>query len=230
MNREIYLADATSSEDNGDLSSTNWSGGLLAAPSGESFTSVTATITVPTVTGPSDAYYSAYAWIGIDGWEDAQNIWQAGLDIRGVEQGGEIVPILDGWYEWYPLNPEFISVSDLPISAGDSLFMNVTLYTSTSGIMILENLTTGKSVQRTMEEPKYPLQGAYAEWILEGFYNSDTQQLQALPDFGSIVFSDTTATTSSGNVYNAESASLVQLAEPGLSASMSGSSVNIRRD
>jgi hypothetical protein len=64
--------------------SSNWAGAELTPPSGETFQSITATMTLPELTapdvaeGPADEYF-LYVWVGIDGdgaCSDA--LWQTG--------------------------------------------------------------------------------------------------------------------------------------------------------
>lgn len=178
---------------NNDLTSTNWCGALQTASDDESFRSVSSTIVVPTVTGPINAAYSAYAWVGIDGWHGLDNLFQAGLDIKGIESDdGSYYPQFRGYYEWYPEDAQFFSTDELPLSSGDTLYVNITATSATTGTIYLENETQGKAQSFNFVEPNYPLTGKYAEWIVEEF--SDV----AIPSFGSITFTSNFATTSDG--------------------------------
>jgi hypothetical protein len=51
----------------------------------DSFNSVPSTIVLPTITGPTDAEYSAYFWVGIDGRGNLNNLFQAGIDIQAIQ-------------------------------------------------------------------------------------------------------------------------------------------------
>lgn len=161
---------------------------------------------MPTVTGPVDAEYSSYAWIGIDGWGGLNNLFQAGLDIRAIpSDNGDYYPQFRGYYEWYPGGANFFSTDELPLASGDSLFIKLTVTTETSGTVYLENQSTGKSQSFDFDEPNYPLTGRYAEWIVEQFADN------VLPDFGSIEFSGNVAGLQDGSTDDSSAASLIQI-------------------
>lgn len=82
--------------------SENWAGAVVIS---EDISEVTATITVPTPSAPSDDdsgfgddEYCASAWVGIDGDTCETAILQTGVDF--CYSGGEVS--YDAWYEWYP--------------------------------------------------------------------------------------------------------------------------------
>lgn len=180
------------------------------------------TITVPTVTGPVDADYSAYAWIGIDGWGGLDNLFQAGLDVRGVQANdGSYEPQFRGYFEWYPEEAMFFEPGQLPLSSGDVLYVNINASSTTSGTVYLENERTGQYMTHTFNEPQYPLQGTYAEWIVEEFKNNP------VPSDSLFKFQSTAAYTANGNQIAASSASLVQVTDGRLSASFDGSGVDV---
>lgn len=102
--------------------SNNWSGmAITSPPSGQTFNSVSAKITVPTVSAPSNTAstngdYAASAWVGIDGDTYSNAILQTGLDFT-VSTSGAVS--YTAWYEWYPATATNF---DLTISAGDVRF------------------------------------------------------------------------------------------------------------
>jgi hypothetical protein len=109
-------------------------------PDGDSFTAVSATITVPTVTGPVNADHFAYAWVGIDGWEGLNNLFQAGLDVRGVQAADKsYYPQFRGYFEWYKRDPLFSEPNELPLKSGDVLLVSINATSSTTGTVYLEN-------------------------------------------------------------------------------------------
>jgi hypothetical protein len=79
--------------------SSNWAGAVLV---GSGYTSVTASIVVPTPREPSGGnsrtQYAASAWVGIDGDTCGSAILQTGVDF--YVQDGSVS--FDCWYEWYP--------------------------------------------------------------------------------------------------------------------------------
>jgi hypothetical protein len=204
------------------MSSVRWSGAIATAPEGASFNEVTSTIKVPSVTGPIDAAYSAYAWIGIDGWGGLDHLFQAGLDVRGVQASdGTYVPQFRGYFEWYPEGANFSSPNEFPLLSGDTLLVRIVASSSTQGTVYLENGRTGESKEYTFDEPLYPLTGQYAEWIVEEF-NSN-----ALPSNCIFEFQSTKAQMNDGQTLDASSASLVQVQDGRLVASFDHSGLKV---
>ncbi|KNG80057.1 hypothetical protein ANOM_011760, partial [Aspergillus nomiae NRRL 13137] len=111
---------------------------------------------------PSSETQAASFWVGIDGATSGDAIWQAGVDI--YVQNGQ--PSFAGWYEWYPANSMDI---DLEFHFGDVVFASVESTSSSEGVAVIENLTTGKNVTVTASAPAATatLTGQNAEWILE---------------------------------------------------------------
>ena len=72
----------------GTESSNNWSGGVVYAPSGQSFTWVEGELVVPNVypTAQNQWQYCA-SWIGLDG-DGSGDVCQAGIEDTGGEQAG----------------------------------------------------------------------------------------------------------------------------------------------
>ncbi|KUJ06940.1 uncharacterized protein LY89DRAFT_712271 [Mollisia scopiformis] len=176
--------------------SENWSGlAYTSPPSGETFNAVSGKFTVPTPSIPSgvdstDGEYSASAWVGIDGNTYSTAILQTGVDFT-VSTSGEVS--YDAWYEWYP---DYAYDFDLTISAGDVIAMYVNATTTTSGSATIENLTTGKTVTKSLTSTS-ALGGENAEWIVEDFEEGDS--LIAFADFGNVTFTECVASTSSSS-------------------------------
>jgi hypothetical protein len=191
-------------------------------PDGDSFTAVSATITVPTVTGPVNANYSAYAWVGIDGWNGLNNLFQAGLDVRGVQEADKsYYPQFRGYFEWYKRDPLFSEPDQLPLKSGDVLLVSINATSSTTGTVYLENRNTGLSFTHDFNEPNLPLTGRYAEWIVEEFVGNQ------VPSNAVFEFQSTLASTAGGKSFDASAASLVQVDDGRLRASFEGSDVKV---
>jgi hypothetical protein len=99
------------------------------------------------------------------------------------------------WYEWYP--DYAYDFSDIDISAGDEIKLTVTASSKSEGKAVIENLTSGKSVSKSLSSSS-ELCEKNAEWIVEDFEEGDS--LVKFADFGTVTFSDAEATTSSGTV------------------------------
>lgn len=194
----------------------------MTAPEGASFNGVTSTIKVPSVTGPIDAAYSAYAWIGIDGWGGLNNLFQAGLDVRGIEAAdGTYEPQFRGYFEWYPEEANFFTIDELPLSSGDTLLVRIVASSSTKGTVYLENNSTGESKEYNFDEPSYALTGTYAEWIVEEF-SSNT-----VPSNCIFEFQAAEAQMQNGQTLDASSGSLVQVEDGRLVASFENPGVKV---
>lgn len=162
-------------------SSSNWGG---AVQNGKGITKVAGTITVPEV--GTDGGHSGAAWVGIDGDTDCGHaLLQTGIDF--FNDG-----TFDAWWEWIPDDVNFFS--NFSIAVDDEIYMEVDATSRTSGVAILENLTNGDKVTHTFKKDDTPstLCETDAEWIIED-YEGD------FADFGSITFTDCTATDSDGD-------------------------------
>lgn len=177
--------------------STNWAGAVLI---GTGYKGVTGTFTIPDISLPSggdeSTYYSASAWVGIDGDTCETSILQTGVDFN--YEDGEVS--FDAWYEWYPdYSYDFTGID---FSAGDSVKVTIDATSTTAGTASVENLSTGVTVTHTFSGESDALCEENAEWIVEDFteVDGDEEYLVALVDFGTVTFTDAYATTSSGTV------------------------------
>jgi hypothetical protein len=171
--------------------SSNWAGGAITSTD---VTEVTATATVPSVRSGDGA-----AWVGIDGDSCETAILQTGFEwIDGS---------YDAWYEWYPAD----SVSfDLDVNEGDSIKMTVKATSKSGGSATIDNLTTGESKTKTFSGESDKLCEYDAEWIVEDFEECDGDSCSLVPfgDFGTVEFTDATATIGGSTVEAGESSIL----------------------
>ncbi|KAJ4464535.1 aspergillopepsin-2 heavy chain [Lentinula edodes] len=171
--------------------SENWAGVFFESPpSGETYSTVTGTFTVPSISGNG----AASAWVGIDGVTYTDAILQAGLDFT-ISDG---TISYDAWYEWYP--DTAFDISGFDISEGDSITVTVDATSDTEGTITLENTSTGQSVTQTVSAPdsSATLGGQNVEWIVEDF--EENGSLVTLCDFGTITFTDASASAGSSTV------------------------------
>ncbi|KAG9313784.1 peptidase A4 family-domain-containing protein [Chiua virens] len=197
--------------------SANWAGALWDE-SAATFTSITGTFTVPTLTGPDGA---ASAWVGIDGDTCKSAILQTGVDftIRNGETS------YDAWYEWFP--DSAYDFSGINITAGDVMRVTVTASSTTSGNATIENLTNGRTVSTSLNSTS-PLCKQNAEWIVEDFQMDGG--LVSFANFGTVTFTDAKATGQSGTSYTPSGATLVNIQQNNqvlTNVSMHGSSLAI---
>jgi len=110
------------------------------------------------------------------------------------------------WYEWYPAYA--YNFNNFPINSGDVLKLTVTAYTTTSGIAIIENLTTNQQVSQQLSS-SYALCEQNAEWIVEDY--SQGGRLVPLCNFGTVAFTNSYATTSTGSQITPNGATIIDM-------------------
>jgi len=213
---EKVSTDSTNSS-NVDYSS-NWSGAVLTSPpSGQTFKTVVGTFNVPTATGGSST--SSSAWVGIDGDTYGNAILQAGVDFNGDGT-------YDSWYEWYP--DYAYDFSGFSIESGDEITVTIVATTLAAGTVTLKNSRTGSSVSKSLSSSSH-LGGQNAEWIVEDF--EENGSLVPLSDFGTITFTNCTATTNTGTVLSPSDSGIIEIEQNGevlTSVSVSGSTVTVK--
>ena len=159
--------------ENGASTSSNWSA-VVDTTSAKSYgsTSIYVIATEYVVPLASQAYgactggwvYSS-SWAGIDGW-NSTDVLQAGTESDAECVKGSTTTFYSAWYEWYP-NGE-VRITNLPVSAGDDMFVEVWSTSATSGHAYLVNYNTNQSVSITFSAPSgTKLIGNSAEWVVE---------------------------------------------------------------
>ena len=181
-------ADPATATAAGTETSGNWSGGVVYAPSGETFRWIEGDWVIPNIDPPTqnETYYCA-SWIGIDG-DGSGDVCQLGIGSSVIASGGVTRGSFYPWVEWYPL-PE-MRVSNFPVSPGDM----VTALLCTAGVgatsarAYFSNRTTGATTSLTFYAPAgTALTGNCAEWIVEA--PTVGGQQSAMADYGEVFFS-----------------------------------------
>jgi hypothetical protein len=186
----------------GTQTSTNWSGGVLPAPAGQSFKWVYGDWVVPDVDAPTTGqWYYCASWIGIDG-DGSPDVFQAGVESEVYRTGTAITKNFYPWWEWYPTAE--VQITNLPFSPGDMVTMVLCSASgagSTTGTVFFTNRTTGASTNVTLTAPSgTKLVGNCAEWIVEAPTVGGSQS--ALADYGEVFFSVCEAVTTAGTTLN----------------------------
>ena len=158
---------------------------------GQTFNAVSGQFTVPHATGSG----SGSAWVGIDGDTYGAAILQSGIDWTVTGSGANSY---DAWYEWYPNYA--IDFSGITLAAGNVVSVSIKSSSSSAGTVVLENLSTGKTVSKSLTAPSSSshLGGQNAEWIVEDF-DSGGSQVQ-FANFGSVQFTNAAASTAQQSV------------------------------
>ncbi len=110
--------------------------------------------------------------------------------------------------------------------AGDEIKLTVTASSTTSGTAVIENVTRGQTVSKSLSSSAKLCQ-ENAEWIVEDFEEGDS--LVPFADFGTVQFTSASAGTASGTLTPA-GATLINIEQNGkilTSASASGSGVTV---
>lgn len=183
----------------GTETSGNWSGGVVFAPAGDSFTWLQGDWVVPDVDAPTEnKWYYCASWIGLDG-DGSNDVFQAGVECEVYRSGSSITRNIYPWWEWYP-TPE-IQITNLAISPGDMVTMLLCSSGPTNGTVFFTNRTTGASTSVALTAPKgTSLVGNSAEWIVEAPTVGGSQS--SLADYGEVFFSVCEAYTKKGVTVN----------------------------
>ncbi len=172
-------------------STTNFSGYIDYAASGQTFTSVSASWTVPTVTcQPGETSWAAQ-WPGIG---DATTVQQDGTE-TDCQNG---TPVYWAWYEMYgdaAVNNGYaqeLAPSSYPVSPGDVMTGAVSLSGAT-WLLSLADATANWSFSTQFASPAGGLSQGSAEWMVED-PDGCSPQCQTLAQYTPVQFTSATAT------------------------------------
>ena len=204
---------AAAREERADATSTNWSGSVVFASSGDSIGWVEGEWTVPDPDDPhggQSSYYSS-AWVGIDGWGSG-DVLQAGTESSLVNGSKQVY----AWWEWFP---DFeVKISNFPVNAGDTMYCLICATSTTAATIYLTNDSTDQHTSFQITAPSgTTLVGNCAEWIVET--PSVGGKPTTLPDYGVVYFDDGFAHQSAGllDAFNGTPVTLVDAANKALS-------------
>jgi hypothetical protein len=154
--------------------SSNWSGvvefsGAKSYNKSSTFYYIVADYVVPVATQAFGACTGGWdyssSWVGIDG-DGSGDVLQAGSESDAYCSGSTTSAYYSAWYEWYPYGE--VRISNLPVTAGDDMFVEVWHTSATQGYAYLVNLTTNQSVEIGFTAPSgTSLVGNSAEWVVE---------------------------------------------------------------
>jgi hypothetical protein len=152
--------------------SSNWSGyalsetapsGLSCVPaSGTTYTSVSGTWTVPTVTGARNSTTYSAAWTGIDGFTNS-NLIQAGTEQDYTGRSAH-------YFAWWEILPAAETViPSITIKPGDTITVSITKVSAGQwSITLTDKGSTVHAAQPSFSTTQsYSGLGTSAEWILE---------------------------------------------------------------
>jgi hypothetical protein len=163
--------------------SSNWSG---YAATGGTFTSVTATWTVPNVSAATPG--ADATWVGIGG-VSGDDLIQAGT--QATVSGGQVV--YDAWIEMLPASSKPVSLS---VNAGDSVTVSITQKSALEWSIAIKNNSTGNRYATTVQ---YRSSMSSAEWVQEA--PSAGRGIVPLDAFGTLTFTGASA-VKDGKTYD----------------------------
>jgi hypothetical protein len=143
-----------------DQSSTNWSGYVQSAFHRHTFTAVTDTFVVPTVTSSLAGTQYAADWVGIGGFTD-RTLVQDGIQAVVTTANNQTTVAYDAWTEILPHAEKPLK---LQISAGDIITAAVQETATNRWVMSVDDVTTGQTLSRHV---RYRSSGLSAEAIHE---------------------------------------------------------------
>jgi Peptidase A4 family len=199
-----------------NIASTNWSGAVMTAAAGESFSTVSAEWKVPTVKQvPIESVKTSDVaeWVGIDGY-NSNDVCQAGVEqIVHTSADGHTAIRCVAWDEWYPAASHNITGSSFKVDPGDTIKVTVetTGAGATEATFIFDNETTGQIYDASLTAPHgTSLQGNSAEVVVETpeWISGNHVSQPLLSDFvnSPVVFQDVSATYQGGAAASLSSA------------------------
>lgn len=204
----------TTSEGTG--TSSNWSGvvdfsGATSYNSTSSFYYLIADYVVPVAEQAFGACTGGWdwesSWVGIDG-DGSGDVLQAGTEADAYCSGSTRSSYYSAWYEWYPYGE--VRISNLPVSPGDDLFVEVWHTSATQGYAYLVNYNTNQAVEVGFTAPSgTKLVGNSAEWVVER--PGVSGGLATLTNYISDVFWDCYAYTENYTTYTPGSSGALYL-------------------
>ncbi len=180
--------------------STNWSGGVVYAPAGQSFEWIEGDWVIPDIDAPTEnQWYYCASWIGLDG-DGSGDVCQAGVESQVYRSGTAVTRQFYAWWEWFPL-PE-VPITNLPVAPGDMITALLCAGPgagATTATVFLTNRTTGATTSVGLTAPSgTKLAGNSAEWIVEAPTVGGQQSL--LADYGEVFFAVCEAGTQNDTV------------------------------
>lgn len=164
----------------------NRGGGVLKAPEGDSFASVTGTFVVPNLSGAD----RLSIWVGIGDYLNQNYVLGGGIVYNST---------LQSFSAYWP-GPATDTTSTVPVASGNAI--RVTVNTATAGgTVTIENTTQNKTTTQSVSAPAgadaSELTALAANWFVQA-YQVTPGELVRTPNFGTVAFTACSATTKSG--------------------------------
>ena len=219
-------------------SGTQWAG---AGTRGGNWTTVIGYWVIPTVSKPSqpqgtEGGWNSSSWIGVDGFNDSNDVLQAGIQQRVDAQGN---PSYVAWYEWfvpapqnlppgtpvdnngYPIawvgnNGQFryvyqTNILNFPVRPGQQVYCSVQyINNNTAGQIYFANNDTAQYFSITLAPPPgASFSGQSVEWIMEA--PDGGEPTSSLPRFSPVVFTSAVACGANNTSANPASGDILNI-------------------
>ncbi|KAG8988677.1 hypothetical protein FRB93_004012 [Tulasnella sp. JGI-2019a] len=196
----LLAAVASATPTYGPYTGNNWAGSVLQSTQ---YTAITGH--VPPTSNFRPRWCCCLGWI--DGYKTCLSAdFRAGVSLDIVNG----VVSYNGFYQWYPNAPVFFT--SLTIAAGDTILVNVTTTSPTTGTAVVQNLSNGQTGSVTLSVPKNPLCRLSAKWIVGSYTN--TSAAVPLANFGDVDFLNSVATTVSGTTQGPVAGTIFNIVAP----------------
>jgi len=158
--------------------SANWAGYVAQ---GSTYSAVSGSWTVPTVSASNVSTAADATWVGIGG-VSSQDLIQAGT--QAVVQNGSVQ-----YQAWYELLPQYQTQITLTVHAGDSVSVSLAEVSANNWSLTFVDNTTGEMYQKNIS---YTSSHSSAEWIEEMPVGGTSRSLNYLPldNFGTTNFTN----------------------------------------
>jgi hypothetical protein len=164
----------------------NRGGGVLKAPEGDSFATVTGTFTVPNLSGTN----RLSIWVGIGDSLQQKYVLAGGIVYNSTLQS----------FSAYWDGPILDTTSTVPVASGN--LITVTVNTAEAGgIVTVENTTQNKTTTQSLSAPvgvdPTKFTALAANWFVQAYQVTPGELVQT-PNFGTVIFTACSATTKNG--------------------------------
>jgi hypothetical protein len=173
-----------------ETSSLNWAGYVLMDGS---YQEVGAEWTVPTLNCNVVPNGSTSDWVGVDGWVQPADLFQAGTSsmCAGGSQSNSAV--------WSDGALDYVWQDQFSVNAGDVISASVVQTSSGAWRATVYDMTSGQST--TASEPAV-YAGSSVEWVAEDPGTQGSMVLAPLADFGTVTFTNLGVSPSSALPYS----------------------------
>ncbi|KAF6807192.1 peptidase A4 family protein [Colletotrichum plurivorum] len=199
------------------IKTQNWAG---AYKSGNNITSVTTTVTVPSIRIDPDGWTTGMAiFAAIDGFYTCPaELLATGIVLSAIKGADPRGNEFHAFWRWLPYSGGSNNQVNFPIKIGHKVRLSITVLSPYSAYRdtargLIENLSTGQSDERILGSNK-PLCAVDASWVV-GRYQSMGEWMRWADFVEPVTMTEVSATTGAGETLNLEGADLLDVEDEG---------------